>query len=464
MNTTAWLWGAENPPGSVLAPNDTVQLLETTTISSGNAIHVAKSLLLFALYMQQLPATFDVQFLESQSVDGAINLIIERVQQFIFSYEEVDSSLDSLECLTLLSLLQLNDGCIRKAWLTNRRTLDVARLKGLQNSFSLATRNSTSGDMALRRRLWLSTISSDCYCSLLLGLEPGLGISPFGPEDATWTDPLADKHANIQRRLCLIIARIAQRNAIGLYHDLQTLQEIDESLNHLRDSIPSSWWRAPSFRRDRPLDSATEPNRLICQLWFYQARMFAHMPIAFGKAADSSLNSLASSMEASRITLHRYLGLQHARDQLSRCRSVDQSAFLAAVVLLLGTVQLHNCKMASSRSDSDQALLEQVIESFESVGMTCCRERVARQSSDILSAMMEIAAGEVLPAASVTSHHSTSSSHDNYQEIAREEDSSETIRYGMEDVMVSCIQSVVTSESPASRVLNQTLKRVVRRE
>ena len=64
-------------------------------------MHVAKMLLLFALYMQQLPANFDVQFLESQSVERAIELIVERVKLFVLSHEDEGCSLDGLECLTL---------------------------------------------------------------------------------------------------------------------------------------------------------------------------------------------------------------------------------------------------------------------------------------------------------------------------------------------------------------------------
>ena len=424
-------------------------------------MHVAKTLLLFALYMQQLPANFDVQFLESQSVERAIELIVERVKLFVLSHEDEACSLDSLECLTLLSLIQLNDGAIRKAWMTLRRVLDISRLKGLQNSFSPSARNSSCSDTALRRRLWLSAVCGDCYCSLLLGLEPGLGIAPFGPDDETWNDPLADDDANVQRRICLIVARIAQRNAVGLHQDRHTLQEIDEALSRLQDSMPPSWWRAPSFRQDRPLDSAKEPNRLICQLWFFQARIFAHIPIAFGKTTNDSLNSLESCMEASRITLHRYLGLQHAKDHLSRCRTVDQSVFVAAVVLLLAKVQLQPHKMHStaSRYDSDRALLEQVIDSFEAVGKKCRREYVARQSSEILSTMLGIVAADSEDAFFTASNSSSGPNTPlalgtSFDREVAVEGALGTTKSGMEDIIASSIQPALDVQSPASRLIN----------
>ncbi|KAK7424529.1 hypothetical protein QQX98_000494 [Neonectria punicea] len=450
-NTTAWLWGAENPPGSVLKPNDTVQLLDIPAISRGSAMHVAKTLLLFALYMQQLPPSFDAQFLESRSIDKVIDLIVERVKGFVLSHDDEVCSMDGIECLILLGSIQLNDGALRTTWMTFRRVLDIARLKGFQNSFSLSARNSSCTETALHRRLWLSTICGDCYCSLLVGLEPSLGIAPFGPDDDTWNDPYADNDANVQRRICLVVARIAQRNTIGLYQDSNMLREIDEALDRIQDSMPASWWKTPSFRHDRSLDSAKEPSRLICQLWFFQARIFAHIPISFGKPTDGALSSLESCMEACRITLHRYLGLQHVRDQLSRCRSVDQSAFVASVVLLLAKVQLrqHKAHSKASRYDSDQALLEQVIDVFETFGKLSSRERTVRQSFEVLSTMMEIAGANDLPASNF-SDPNTPLSFNSEVIVAGE---SETTRSGMEDILVSSILPGLDTQSPASDLI-----------
>lgn len=439
-NTTAWLWGAENPPGSILTSSDRFQLLEIAAIAKSSAICVAQALLLFALYMQQLPANFDAYFLGSQSVERVIERIVERVKVFVLSHEEKVDSLDDIECLTLLSLIQLNDGAIRQAWMTFRRALDVCRLNGLHNSFSLFARNSSCSDMALRRRLWLSIVCGDCYCSLLLGLEPVVGIAPFGPDDETWHDPVADDEANVQRRLCLIVARIAQRNAVGLHQDRHILTEIDQALKRLQESVSPSWWKAPSFRQDRPVNSAQEPNRLTFQLWFFQAQIFAHMPIAFAAITNDSLNSLGSCMEASRIPLHRFIGLRHAKDHLSRCRAIDQSVFIAAMVLLLAQVQLRPYKMHSTafRYDSDRALIEQVVDIFENVGKMCHREHVARHSSQILSAMLEIV---------------TADSEDTFFTATSGANTLEAKSW-MEDIIVSSILPALDVQSPASRLIN----------
>ncbi|KAH7159528.1 hypothetical protein B0J13DRAFT_616343 [Dactylonectria estremocensis] len=460
-NTTAWLWGAENPHGSVLQPNDTIQLLETSAIPRGSAMHVAKALLMYALYMQQLPASFDVQFLEFQSVERSIELIVERVKVFVLSHEDDACSIEGLECLTLLYLIQINDGAIRKAWMTFRRVLDIARLKGLQHSFSISGRESTCSDVALHRRLWLSAVCGDCYCSLLLGLEPGLGVAPFGPDD-DWRDLLADDDANVQRRICLIVARIAQRNAVGLHKDRSILQEIDATLDKLHDSLPSSWWKAPSFRQDRSLDSAKEPNRIICQLWYFQARIYAHMPFAFGNPTDKSLRSLESCMDACRLTLQRYLGVQHAKDQLSRCRTIDQSVVVAAVILMLAKIQFrrHKSQSTSSRYDSDRALLDQVIDSYDTAGKMCRRERTARRSAKILSALLDMITAASEDATLVEGD--SGSSTDVALDLETPLDSgiaiggpSGTIKYGMEDIIMSSIKPLLDGQSIALRLINQ---------
>ncbi|OTB12766.1 hypothetical protein K445DRAFT_320570 [Daldinia sp. EC12] len=459
-NSTAWLWGAETPLGSVLRPNDTLQLLDIAATSNGSAMHVAKILLLLVLYMQQLPPRFDSQLLGSQTIETAIKSIVYQVKSFVLSHEDEASSLDGIECLTLLSTIYLNDGAIRKAWMTFRRVLDIARLKGFQNSFSIPSRNSSCSNIALQRRLWLSAVCGDCYCSLLLGLEPALGIAPFGPDDENWVDPVADENANVQRRICLIVSRISQRNAVGPEGDHKVLREIDEALNILQDSIPAAWWKAPSFRLDRPLDSAQEPNRLICQLWFYQARIFAHLPIAFGIYTDNSLDSLESCIEASKFTMHRYLGLQHAKYQLSRCRSVEQSAFIAAVVLLLAKVQLQNHKKGTPppRYDSDRALIEQVISSFEASREVGSREHVAGQSCEILSAMLDIITDPenvlFITGGSDSNTSPTLEISDDYNTVEAIGNIRNGTKSWMEDVIASSIQPALDIESPASRLLD----------
>lgn len=456
-NIAAWLWGAENPLGTVLRPQNDLYLEDISAGSGDSAMRIAKTLLLFALYMQHLPSWSTEGFEPVQRKETTIETIAERVKVFILAREDEAYSLDGVECLVLLGLIQLNDGTIRKSWMTHRRLLDIARLQGLHNSYSLPLRNSRCEDAALRRRLWLSVVCGECYCSLLLGLEPGNGILPFGPDSETWVDPVADQDTNIQRRICLIVARIAQRNALGLHQDLATLQEIDDAMGGLQESLPTSWWRTPFSCLDQHANPAKAFARLCCQLWFFQAQIFAHMPLAFGTTRGDSMGSLEKCMEACRITIHRYLGLQHFRECLSRCGAVDQSVFVAAVVLMLTKVQLQQHKTCSSipTYDSDRGLVEQVIDSFAVNEASYNRENVSRQISAILSKILElsIANPENDPLASsnkafdLTTPSMLGSCLWGKTEIASR------AKRGMKDIIASSIQPALSRESPASRLL-----------
>lgn len=453
MNTFAWLWGAETPSGSVLRPDDTIQLLDLATISKGSPVQVAKTLLLFALYMQQLPNSFDETMLGFESVAQAIELIVARVQAFIMSHEDEASSLDGLESLLLLSTIHLNTGDIRKTWASFRRTLDMARLAGLQDSYSAAKRDSVSNEDSLRRRIWLSAACGDCYCSLLLGQEPGIGAHTFGPAHEIWSDPVAEYEANVLRRICAIMVSVAERNAQGLVHNEGVSVELSDRLGSMYGSLPYTWWQTPLFTPDRSLDSAQEPNRLLCQMWYFLANTFIELPIAFGRGTRSAHDSLKNCVDASRNILSRYVGLQHAKDQLSRCRGGEQAAFLSAVVLLLAMVQLRlrssqktENPMKRKRHESvlkfelDRNLIQQTITSFDARGKGGCREYVPKQCAEILSTMRDHAFSDDFfsPVSTVPSeNHSVQG-------------------FDMESLIDSAIRPALDRAGPAARLLDLT--------
>jgi hypothetical protein len=170
------------------------------------------------------------------------------------------------------------------------------------------------------------------------------------------------------------------------------------------------------------------------------------MPIAFGKAAPETMHSLDTCIEASRFTLNRYIGLLYARDQLSRCRTVDQAVLFAAVVLILAKVEVRYLKMLSTTSkyDSDRALMEQVVDSFEVVGKISHREHVAREIIHILSSLLNISGSEDLFFTKDDSSYNSEVSGGRHLT---------TTKSGMEDIIASSIQPVLDPQSPASNLI-----------
>lgn len=450
MNTLAWLWGAETPSGSVLRPDDTIHLLDLTAISRGTPIQVAKTLVLFALYMQQLPNGFDETTLGFESVDQAITLIGDRVKAFVMTHEDQASSLDGLECLLLLGTIELNTGNIRKTWATFRRTVDMAKLAGLHDCFSPLKRDSRSNEDALRRRIWLSAVCGDCYYSLLLGQEPAVGASAFGPTQ-DWTDPVAEHEANIQRHICAIMSRIAERNYAGQFLDRHICSQLGGHLDRLYESLPCTWWDTPSFAPDRSLNSAEEPNRLVCQIWYFLTRIFIDLPSAFGATESFSRDSLNNCIDAARCIISRYVGLQHARDQLSRCRGGDQAVFLSAVVLLLAVAQRRaqdaRCLKTSHQRQPawqfalDRDLVQQTISSFEAKANAGSRGYMSTQCVNFLYSMHNIAFSRdtFAPSTGDVSKHCG------------------TPKTDMESLVMTAIRPSLGNAGPAVRLIESTL-------
>jgi hypothetical protein len=386
----------------------------------------------------------------------------------VLAKEEMVCSADGLECLHLLGMIYINEGALRKAWLSFRRALDVAKLKGFRDSYTSSARQSQPDELAARRRLWLDTIAGDCYLSLLLGLEPVLGTEPFGPERDPLEDPLADADAAFERKLYPIVARLARRNLLGLQHDYESARELDRDLDRLWDAMPGAWQRTPTLRPGRSLESVGDYGRLVCHLWFFQARIFVHLPFLFpDSGAGDWQYSRDRCLEASRITLHWHLGLRHGGKDQPRCKVIDIAAFLAAVTILLAEVH-RNCQRGeppSRRSySSDAALLEQFMLSAEVLGLSCGREHIAKQSAQILSAMLVASKelqGKVMLGA-VPSQHA-------FDNEAAKDGSNMPLspvalvssggheRSGLEDLLASSFRKPLGENNAAARVIDMTV-------
>lgn len=444
-----------------LRPNEPLPFSDMTAVSNGSTMLIAKTLLYFALYLQQLPPHFDARLLQVHDIEEAVQKYVQSVKSLVLSQDNLLCSLDGHECLHLLGMIHINDAEVRRAWLAFRRAHDVARLCGLGDSFSTSSRQDHSGEMILRRRLWLSTISGDCYCSLLLGLEPGFGMAPFGPDDEISHDPSVDDDTRFQRELCPILARLAQRNVAGIQRDRNIAKEIDQALNILKASMPTSWWRCPSLNQPCLSDTARDYNRLMCQLWFFQVRVMTHLPIAFEKADGNPGHSVTACLEGSRIILQRWLGLQRTGNHLPRSRTLDLCAFLAAIVVMLTRIQrgYQRRDWLDCQDDSDNTLIEQVIHLFETTGRDCKREHIARQSAEILSSIMTVTVANFDNIFLTTSKFESAklTPDDELSGTELEVDRVETEDAGIEDVLASSIQQALGKRTAASRLVSLLL-------
>ena len=425
-----------------------------SAISIGTVIDVAKALLYLAIYMQQLPADFDMQLLQISNIDAAIESYVDRVNSLVLSKEEVVCSAEGLECLHLLAMLHINEGSLRKGWLTFRRALDVAKLKGFRDSYITSSQQLPPSELATRRMMWRSTIAGDCYCSLLLGLEPVLGSAPFGPESRSIFHgaPDGEEDEKFEQQFYPIVARLAQQRFLGLHGDYDFAWRIDQDLDKLWETMTTTWQQTPTLRPGRSLESAKDYSRLMCHLWFFMTRIYVHLPFAFSTPGTSGRQcSRDRCLEASRIIINWYFTLQQEGKGHPRCKVTDIAAFLAAVTVLLAEID-HKFRDTATLTrvpaySSDTALLEQFIHSLEMLGQSSSREHLARQGAAALSAMTAAAR-----AMEGTEFHDPQECELAWQlSLGLKQ---ENWKSGLEEVLISSFRTTVPDNSAAARIID----------
>lgn len=117
---------------------------------------IARTLLYLAVCLQQLDPDFDSNQLHLYPTPEArMERYITTVQALVTSDDEMVSTMDGLECLSLLGLYQINAGNPRRAWLTFRRALNISQLMGLQTK--------KGASIPGGKEMWHQIIQADRY-------------------------------------------------------------------------------------------------------------------------------------------------------------------------------------------------------------------------------------------------------------------------------------------------------------
>lgn len=384
-HTGAWAMELPNPPGAIWKLGDKSPVRDINAAAQFSTMGIAKAILFFALSIQQLHPDFKMTQLQMGDVDDHVRRYTQVVGTLVLAHEEMSCSPEGLECLLLLGMIHINEGDLKQAWMKFRGALDIARLQGFHKSYEPSVRHSQG--LAFQRRLWLSSVMGDSFCSLILGFETG-ATQPFGP-DYSWDDPFADENANFQRRLCIVSAQLSQRNLFGLQDNLEEAESINTAIDGLQESMPDSWWQRPDIRKEQSLNCAQEYDRLLSHLWFFQLRIFAN--VAFVCVPSTEAKQYRDHcLEASKTTLYRYLGLRLAGTTRLHCRAAEIAAFIASLALILSLSKDGDSQISdpSKTLNSDVVLLEQIVDSLAALGRSSSREHLALKSAELLSNLL----------------------------------------------------------------------------
>src|SRR3569833_380552 len=394
-NTLAWVLELPDPPGLAVIQSGvgTHEILVASQQCS--AIVIAKNLLYFALYIQQLPADFDPGRLQMADFESRVPQYVEAVSSSVLADDEILCTEEGFDCLLLLAAIHFNDARFQSAWLTFRRALDVARVLGFNDAASRNIPSNDQGRSTYLQRKWLAAAIGENYCGVLLGLEPTSTLESFKLEESDPASSGSDVDLDVEffRQILPIASLYIKRNDFQLYQGPAPTEALDKALDELESSMPESWWRTPKPVRERSIASAQQHHRFVCQMWVYQLRIMIHLPyLVRPQISEECGHSRQRAVEAARIMLHRFLLHRQPGQIHIHCRVVELGAFLASVAILL-TVADHDAmdeptRGAFRRNNPDILLVEQVINSLESLGRASRRELFCKQSAEVLSALL----------------------------------------------------------------------------
>lgn len=134
--------------------NDSHGIFNVSAVSQAQPIIIARLLLCIAICIQQLPPNMDIRRFQTKvPLRQIMSSIIEFLVQNVTSDDEINASIEGVECLALQGIYEVNAGNLRKSWLAYRRAVTIAQLLGL-HSVSVKTSESQQLKESRRHHLW----------------------------------------------------------------------------------------------------------------------------------------------------------------------------------------------------------------------------------------------------------------------------------------------------------------------
>ncbi|KAL5044199.1 hypothetical protein BDW71DRAFT_216013 [Aspergillus fruticulosus] len=325
----------------------------------------------------------------------AMERLADAVIYHVTTNEELIGSIESLECIMLESLYQVNIGNLRRGWVASRRAMSVAQLMGLHRSDNQALYKALDPETKYNPQLmWLRIVILDRQLCLLLGLPQGCTDQSMASEARLANDcPMG----RLEYLHCVVMSRILERNASKpSCRDLAATRAIDLELQKAAGSLPSKWWLVPR------LDLAStdlqavfwDTRRLVLQICHYNLLNQLHLPYMLRpSSAESKYEySRITCVNASREVLSRYNSLRSFNRIAYSCRTVDFLALMAAMALLLAHMDSHRDgaeNLLANQYLADRGMIEQVQEHMSEINRLNSDE-LSAQSADLLKALLAV--------------------------------------------------------------------------
>ncbi|KAJ5242271.1 uncharacterized protein N7469_000598 [Penicillium citrinum] len=351
---------------------------------NAHPVLIARHMLHLASFLQHLHPDLDEEIrglsepshvIRERLADKAINLVTTN--------DKFMGSIEFLECIMITSLYQANCGYLRRSWVTARRAMAIAQSMGFHRPGArLQYKVLHPETKAYPHFMWFRIVFYDRQMCLLIGMPQGTTDRSMASDMMLAKDSASGR---LERIHCVIASQILERNeSYSTNYDYAWTQKLDKELQRSARSLPSRWWLVPNLSGETKGSQALfwEMRRLSQQLFHYNLLNQLHLPYMLRDSAERKFDySRITCVNASREILSRFIMLRRWNQVSFSCRTIDFTALMAAMTLLLAHLNSHRSSQAdnflAAQYLGDRAMIEQAQENMEGLN---------RLNSDTLSA------------------------------------------------------------------------------
>lgn len=270
-------------------------------------------------------------------------------------------SLEGLENLILESFYHIDRGNIRRAWITIRRAISIGQILGVQDPCGHRFKRIGSDDDLDPASMWTFILSLNGILSLLLGMSSDASVSNHTPHN------LVDNFCTLTAKFS---GQILERNQIRDYEkSVAVTQQIDRELVDASESMPTEFWRPPSFAGLdlKSVAAFLEIQRIWFHMSFYTFIIQLHVPYILCAVQNPQRDySRAACQNASREVLGRQITMRSSGSNIPCCRLGNFMALIAGMTLSLTHILSHhddNCNsiLAHQRA-ADRAIIVEALQ------------------------------------------------------------------------------------------------------
>ncbi|KAJ5752973.1 hypothetical protein N7520_009890 [Penicillium odoratum] len=295
---------------------------------------IAKALVYLSLSVLQSPLEFDFSMLQMpMDAQEFASRCCEAVDRLVVRDDDFSATLPGIECHLLLSKFHMNEGRLRKAWLINRRAIELAHLAGMH----LSTKTPRPLDTLFERRLkiWCSLATLDRFISLILGLPYVISDAFYIPQVERRLKSAESAAEQYMLRIGIIIGHMIDRNQNPAEMCLETTLKLDQELMDAWNSMPNSQMGSePGLGENK----AHYLERIPLQFMPKVLRALLHLPFMLKYPHDPRYSFCHKTAIQSAREAQAFYKILRSTVRSYLCKIVDFMAFTMGMLLV---VHLH---------------------------------------------------------------------------------------------------------------------------